>query len=108
MKNRIRSSILCFAVLAGLILSTGNSSATPHKSEEQLIAMLRSPNYKDVIDALDRLPDWYPYSTNAIPVIKEILVKRAPVISPYVSPNIVTRKAARALGDLHATLTPDE
>src|SRR5262249_45514686 len=58
--------------------------------------------------ALDRLPKWYPYSTNAVAVIKEILVRRAPVLSPYEPQNIVTRKAARALGNYHATLTPDE
>jgi hypothetical protein len=108
MKNSFRSCIPALAVLAMLILPAGISSAAPRKTEGQLIEMLRSQNYKTVIDALDRVPDWYPHSTNAIPVIKEILIKRAPVISPYVSPNIVTRRAARALGDYHATLTSDE
>jgi hypothetical protein len=108
MKNAIRPCIFSLATLALLILASCSSSAAHSKTEAQLIDMLRSQNYKDVIDALDRLPNWYPHSTNAIPVIKEILVRRAPVLSPYVPQNIVTRKAARALGNYHATLTPDE
>jgi hypothetical protein len=98
--------IAALAAFALLILSTDVSSAAP--SEQQLIAMLRSGNYKDVIDALERLPKLYPYSTNAVVVIKQVLVTRAPVYSPYAPPNIVTRKAARALGNYHATLSPDE
>jgi HEAT repeat protein len=108
MKNAIRPFIFSLATLALVILASYSSSAAPSKSEADLIYMLKSPNYKDVIDALDRLPKWYPYSTNAVAVIKEILVLRAPVYSPYEPKNIVTRKAARALGNYHATLTPDE
>ena len=108
MKTSFLSSIAALAAFALLILSTHISSAAPSKTEEQLIAMLTSQNYKDVIDALDRLPNWYPHSTNAVAVIKQVLVTRAPVYSPYEPQNIVTRKAARALGNYHATLNADE
>jgi hypothetical protein len=100
------SFIVALAAFALLILSTNVLSAAP--SEEQLIGMLRSGNYKDVIDALDKLPKLYPYSTNAVMVIKQILVTRAPVYSPYEPQNIIVRKAARALGNYHATLSQEE
>jgi len=101
-----------FAALAALgilALAAVDSSAAPDKTEEELINILRhDQNYNRAIDALEKLPKWYPNSTNAVLVIKGILVRQAPVLSPYVPSNIVTRKAARALGEYHASLAPEE
>ena len=101
-----RSATLATLVLLTFLASV--ASAAPRRTEAELLEMLKSRDYKTVIDALDRLPNWYPQSTNAPREIKQILLIRAPVFVPYVSPNIVTRMAARALGNDHVTLTPEE
>jgi HEAT repeat protein len=79
----------------------------PRKTEAELLQMLKSPDYQKVIDALDRLPNWYPSSTNAIAAIKEVL-KSKRSSGKGVPANILHRKAARALGDYGAELTLEE
>jgi hypothetical protein len=119
---------LFFTGVWGLIIfsSAPSLAAAPKKTEAELIQMLHSANYKDVIDALDRLPNWYPNSTNAIQVITEIL-KNKEVLPPTilikktgsrggqsvevannVPPDLLSRKAARALGNYHAKLDADD
>jgi len=56
-----------------------------------------SSNPSTIIEALDRLPVWYPASTNAVPIIKDLLRNHA-----------VTRRAALALADYHAELALEE
>lgn len=106
-------------------------ASEPKKSEAELIAMLGSTNFSDVNDALDRLPDWYPNSTNAVLLIRDLLktketiirveerregksnvaVRRQVVVSRSeigLPPGLLARRAARSLGDYHATLTTNE
>jgi hypothetical protein len=82
------------------------ASAAPRKSEAELLEMLGSSEHKKVLDALDRLPNWYPTSTNAQQQIKKLLGTKLNVSG--VPQNLISRKAARALGNYHATLTWDE
>jgi hypothetical protein len=94
-------------------------------TEARLIEMLQSGNFEKMNDALDRLPNMYPNSTNAIEIIKGILrsnevitVTRISVVAnqdhsiqlrPVPVPHIlVARAAARALGNYHATLNNEE
>src|SRR2546426_8243213 len=75
-------------------------SAAPNKTEDELIEMLKSRDQQKVVDALDRLPKWYPKSTKAIPQIKELLKsKDVGGARPKVAPNFLARRAARALGE---------
>lgn len=117
-----------FRFLAGLLclllLGVAPLSAAPRKTEAELIRMLASTNYNDVIDALDRLPAWYPNSTNAVPIIRDILrhkeiferrvvttqgrqtmtVGRTEIVTRTghnLRPNVLARRAARALGGYH-------
>jgi hypothetical protein len=119
----------------GLILffPTLSSVAAPKKTEAELIQMLHSPDQKTILDALDRLPNWYPNSTNAIVGIKEIFrSKEIIMVSSNAASNVVdekaghrdkspamnqatmvsheylVRKAARALGNYHAILDTDD
>lgn len=78
----------------------------PNKTEAELISMLSSTNYQKAIDALDRLPNWYPNSTNAIQEIRKLL--GSTVTRRGVPKNILSRKAARALGSYGATLGEDD
>jgi hypothetical protein len=99
--NNTRLLALCGGLLLAILaLMVNPLPAAPRKTEEQLMQMLQSPDTRNVIDALDRLPKWYPESTNALPVIKGMLER---------SPNrILQRRAARALGEYHAELGADE
>jgi hypothetical protein len=90
-----------------LALFADASPAAARKPEAELIALLRSPDPQKVLDALDRLPDWYPHSTNAIHEIKALLKSKHPATRDFPA-NVINRKAARALGDYHATLDGDE
>lgn len=78
----------------------------PKKTEAELIGMLRSTDYQKAIDALDRLPDWYPNSTTAVLEIRQLL--GSTVNERGVPKNILSRKAARALGNYGATLGEDD
>jgi hypothetical protein len=126
--------IFLTGVLGLLIFSPAQSLvAAPKKTEAELIQMLHSPDQKTILDALDRLPNWYPNSTNAIAAIKEIFRSKEIIInSSNTSPNVVVektghrdkpmaanrpvavpheylvRKAARALGNYHAMLDADD
>lgn len=82
-------------LLLGLVAT--ELPAAPRKSEAELIQMLRAVESQKVIDALDRLPNWYPESTNAVPVIRELLKNQE-----------LRRKAARALGNYRAELNVAE
>lgn len=93
-------------LLAITALVPPSSDAAPGKSEADLIAMLRSQNYKQVLDALDRLPNWYPNSTTAVQEIRKLLGTRLTISG--VPPNYLSRKVARSLGNYHATLNSDE
>jgi len=66
-------SIVGAIILGTFLIGTLFVSAAPKKTEAELIQMLDSQNYKDVLDALDRLPNWYPTSTNAVTHIRELL-----------------------------------
>ena len=94
------------AVVAAAALAPALTSAAPRKSEAELIEMLESKEHKKVLDALDRLPNWYPNSTNAQQQIKKLLGTKLNVSG--VPQNVISRKAARALGNYHATLPWDE
>jgi len=100
-------------------------SAAPRKTEAELIQMLHSSNYKDVMDAMDRLPNWYPNSTNAIDEIKEILHNKKTLsatnrmyrgargenrvqMGVQEPPGFLVRKAARSLANYHARLDDDD
>ena len=103
------SSILRRRVAACLVAVCAGSAlhGAPRKTESELLQMLKSPDYQQVIDALDRLPNWYPNSTNAVAAIKETLTsKHAP--REGVPANILNRKAARALGNYGAELSLGE
>lgn len=94
-----------FALLA-VVLIPLVSQAASKKTEAELLAMLKSPEPQKVIDALDRLPNWYPNSTAAVSEIRGLLATRVSVKG--FPPNIITRKAARALGDYGATLSGED
>jgi HEAT repeat protein len=132
MNHISRRAIILSLTLVALFIGIRPASAAPKKSEQQLIEMLKSHDHDDVIDALDRLPNWYPNSTNALPYIRELLkmnnfeASRPPEPKPLQkrlagkgdatstpvmekpAGNRVSRKAARALGNYHATLEPGE
>ncbi len=112
-----------------LIFSVNSSlSAAPRKTEAELIQMLYSGDYHKINDALDRLPNWYPDSTNAVQVIRGILKSNEVMVASQpahklpptkngvsggstarpLPPDRVSRIAARALGKYHATLNEDE
>lgn len=94
------------AVVAAAALAPALAHAAPGKSEAQLLEMLESKEHKKVLDALDRLPNWYPNSSAAQQQIKKLLGTKLNVSG--VPQNLISRKAARALGNYHATLTWDE
>lgn len=103
--RRLGVELLIVSTLLALVpLALGK----PNKTEAQLIEMLNSRDYQKVIDALDRLPHWYPDSTNALSPIKNILKSKVSIVPPNVPENILARKAARALGYYHATLSHEE
>jgi len=84
-----------------------DAAAKPDEKETKLIALLKSPDPDKVIDALDRLPSSCPDSTNAVREIVVVLKSQRKTSAKY-PPNIITRRAARALGDYGATLEWDE
>jgi len=115
-------------LLGGLILSANSSlQAAPNKTEAELIQMLRSGDYHTVNDALDRLPHWYPNSTNAVEIIRGMLRSNEVLVitertygtayngsrtgnvtlKPYPH-TILARMTARSLGNYHATLNDEE
>ena len=98
---RFRFLVLLMTVLIPLV-----SQAAPRKTEAELLAMLKSPEPDKVIDALDRLPNWYPNSTTAVMQIRELLGTRT--TARGLPSNLVTRKAARALGNYGATLGEED
>lgn len=95
------ATLIALSVLAPVF-----AGAATRKTEAQLIAMLDSKNYQDVLDAMDRLPNWYPGSTNAIQQIRRQL--RTTLTLSRVPKNLINRKAARALGNYGATLEWDD
>ena len=104
------------SVRIGMIFLLAMLTFTPlllaaDKSEDELIQMLKARDYKVVSSALEKLPKLYPDSTNSLPYIRELL-KSNDVVSKEkkktVPPNILARKAARALGEYHAALGPDD
>jgi hypothetical protein len=120
MKNYFRISV---AGVVGLIVFLANLplQAAPRKTEAELIQMLYSGDYHKINDALDRLPNWYPNSTNAILIIEGMLRSNATMIvtqsfqhvsqpasknagvreepTPILLPHMaLARMAARALG----------
>src|SRR3989442_15520859 len=101
MKNLCQRSLAGALVLATLTIVSHPVTAGPNKPEDELIEMLKSRDYRNVQDALDRLPNWYPNSTKAIPVIKELLKSNDAVgidlwTGKPVPSNILARKAARS------------
>jgi len=96
--------------------------ASPNKTEAELIQLVRSGDFTKMSDGLDRLSSWYPNSTNAILVMKEVLRSndqmlvskpaitnraRGKIESHIVPPKppphgLLVRRAARALGNCHA------
>ncbi len=114
-----------------ILLTTGFSlQASPNKTEAQLIEMIQSGDFKKMNDGIDRLSSWYPNSTNAIRVLKEVLrsndlmLVSQPVITneyrwksgPGVAlsmsrpppAKVLVRIAARALGKCHAKVDADD
>lgn len=88
-------AVVTLALVA--LLACPSSLWAAKKTEAQLIEMLKSRKDKDVRDALDRLPSWYPNSTNALPIIRGLLKDPS-----------LRRSAARSLGNYHAELTSEE
>jgi HEAT repeat protein len=99
--SRVRFLALFAVVLIPLV-----SQAAPKKTEAELLAMLKSPEPQKVIDALDRLPNLYPNSTTAVQEIRGLLGTRTSTRG--FPSNIITRKAARALGNYGATLGDED
>jgi HEAT repeat protein len=93
-------------VLVAVVLIPLVSLAAPKKNEAELLAMLKSPEPQKVIDALDRLPNLYPNSTTAVQEIRGLLGTRTSARG--FPSNIITRKAARALGNYGATLGDED
>jgi hypothetical protein len=126
--KKIIESLL--AVVLGLVVFFASPplSAAPRKTEAELIRMLQSRDYHTINDALDRLPAWYPHSTNAVQIIRGMLRSNAVVTRPVPPsqlttggvtaksspmlvlppPDIMARLAAKALGKYHAALDEDE
>jgi hypothetical protein len=116
--NRLPALIFCCLILTALPLP----AAIPRKSETDLIQMLYSRDAIKINDALDRLPAWYPHSTNAMDAIRGLLITNQMVIliprqhiaiknSTYLTnswtivsapTNFLARATARALGEYHA------
>jgi HEAT repeat protein len=99
-KTSMTTPYLFRIFVIGFVLVTA-PSLWAKKSEAELIEMLKSRNYHNVIDALDRLPNLYPKSTAALPAIKELLKSKdlfGKDVPPNMGPNFLARKAARALG----------
>jgi hypothetical protein len=94
------------AAVVTAVLVPASTNAAARKSEAELIAMLESTDHSTVLDALDRLPNWYPNSTKAQPQIQKLLGAKVNAIGVPI--NLISRKAARALGNYHVTLTWDE
>jgi hypothetical protein len=123
---------LFFIGVFGLIMFSEAPSfaSVPKKTEAELIQMLHSPDQKKILDALDRLPNWYPNSADAIVAIKEIFRSKETTNTSGTPTKIVVenaghhdkhfatdggiphaflvRKAARALGNYHAVLDQDD
>lgn len=91
----VRCWLTSLTLLLGIVAT--ELPAAPRQSETELIQMLRSAESHQVIDALDRLPHWYPESTTALPPIRALLQ----------NPEF-RRKAARSLGNYGAELKADE
>src|SRR5690349_1518649 len=97
--NRLsQRRLVVVLVLTTVIAGARSLVAAPKKTEAELIQMLSSRDQSKVLDALDRLPHWYPDSTNALAAVKEQLRM----------PDKVGRKAARALGYYHADMGPED
>lgn len=128
-KKAKRSFVTVF-VLAVLALLSPVLLAAPNKTEAELIQMVCSGDYRKMNDALDRLPNWYPNSKNAVQIIRgilrsnEVLIVTQPAYQPpptgsrqgqagswmrIPAPrNMLVRMTARALGNYHATLDEAE
>jgi hypothetical protein len=131
-RHPARKPFLLLACLSCLLfVGVARLAAAPRKTEAELIKMLTSTNYSDVIDAMDRIPAWYPNSTNAIPIIQDILrnkeiterrevandgrrtmaVVRKEIVTRTqfnLRPNVLARRAARALGNYHFMPAPED
>lgn len=86
------------ATLLWLAMPAISPSTAFGRTESELIEMLGSSKPSTVEEALDRLPQFYPNSTNAIAAIRPLLKRK----------DIIRRVAARALGNYHAELSADE
>ena len=98
--NGFFSRMLLVALTAApMLLQAGPpaASTTVKLDEAHLIRQLQSPDSDKVLEALDKLGHDYPQSTNAVPAIIDLLKERP-----------VRRWAARALGDRHVELSPDD
>ena len=104
----ITRNIFLWLSLAVLISVPVSLCASPDKTEAQLIQLLHSQNYQNIVDALDRLPNWYPNSSNAISEIKTLLRSSDSATKTNALLNYVARKAARALGNYHAALSHED
>ena len=101
------SALMLTALFSWLPINADATPAPkPKKTEAELISMLRSTDHQKAIDALDRLPNWYPKSTTAVLEIRQLLGRT--VNQRGVPKNILSRKAARALGNYGATLSEDD
>ena len=107
MKTHCRGNGMWLLLLLGLFGWPTGLPAEPRRTESELIEMLRSTDSQKVITALERLPDWYPDSPNAIREIQSLLKSKSPA-PPGFPPNILKRRAARALGNYHAELSLEE
>ncbi|HEV2691451.1 MAG TPA: HEAT repeat domain-containing protein [Verrucomicrobiae bacterium] len=124
MNEYFKKILVC---LFGALAFSLSLQAAPNKSEDELIQMLRSRDYHTMNDALDRLPHWYPNSTNAIGIIRgllrsnEVLVITEPdyekernasrtgnVTLKPCPPGTLARMTARSLGNYHITPSEEE
>ena len=86
--------LFAFPLLAALCFGCATQPSGPKRgSEAYLIGMLSSHDLEEVYDALARLPEKYPDSTNAVRVISGML-----------GDSKVRRQAARSLGHYRAEL----
>ena len=84
-------------ILGAVVLSTAlPASATPPKTEDELLATLSSPKDREVYNALQDLEKTYPTDAKILPPIKGLLADPRPMVS---------RKAARVLGAIHADVS---
>jgi len=99
MKNMTKRGFVVVMMTLGVFaLTTTNLLAPPKKgkTEDELIALLKSTKEKEVIKALQEMEKLYPASTKCQDAIKPLLTDaRKPVV----------RKAARVLGIMNAPVS---